>query len=60
LGIGSCWIGWFNEKKVKKLLKVPRSEKVDVLISLGYYQEDQQAQKIRKPQEEIVSFNRYK
>ena len=60
LGIGSCWIGWFDEKKVKELLKVPHSEKVDVLISLGYYQEVQRSQKIRKPQKEIVSFNRYK
>lgn len=59
LGIGSCWIGWFNEKAVKKLLHIPRDKKVDALISLGYFQEEQLVKKIRKPQSEIASFNRY-
>ena len=59
LGIGSCWIGWFNEKVVKKILKIPRSKKVDAIISLGYY-EGKVLPKQRKPQEEIALFNGYK
>lgn len=35
-GLGTCWIGWFNEKKVRKILNLPRSLKVLSLISLGY------------------------
>ncbi len=35
-GLGTCWIGWFNEKKVRKLLDIPRRVRVVSLISLGY------------------------
>lgn len=36
LGLGTCWIGWFNEKKLKKILHLPRWKRVDVVLTLGY------------------------
>jgi len=36
LGIGTCILGWFNEKKLKRLLNVPRSRRIEILIALGY------------------------
>ena len=36
LGVGACWLGWFNERILKKILGLPRTAKVDVLISMGY------------------------
>lgn len=36
LGIGSCWIGWFDEKKVKKILNIPAGEEVISMLTLGY------------------------
>jgi len=36
LGIGTCWLGWFSEKAVKKLLALPKAERVHVIISMGY------------------------
>ena len=36
LGVGSCWIGAFNEQKVKNALQIPEKWKVVALISLGY------------------------
>ena len=36
LGLGSCIIGWFDEKKVKRLLQIDRKKRVPLLISLGY------------------------
>jgi len=36
LGIGSCWIGWFDEKKVKRLLDIPRNFRIAVMVALGY------------------------
>ena len=36
LGLGSCWIGWFREKQVKKILNIPRSTKIVSLFTLGY------------------------
>jgi len=60
LGLGTCWIGWFDEKKAKKVLSIPHSEKIDTLIALGYYEnvQNQQAPN-RKSFSEIVSFNKY-
>ena len=35
-GLGTCWIGAFNEEAVKKLLSVPPGAKVVALTPLGY------------------------
>ena len=35
-GLGSCWLGWFNERAVKRRLGIPRAKKVDLLLCLGY------------------------
>jgi nitroreductase len=54
MGLGTCWLGWFDEKAVKKVLGLPKSTKVDVIISLGYPAEDLPAKKrIRKSLEEM-------
>ena len=36
LGLGTCWIGWFKPKKIRKILKIPRQLQILSLISLGY------------------------
>jgi len=36
LGIGTCWLGWFNERQVKKALGIPKHKRIDVMISMGY------------------------
>lgn len=55
-GLGTCWLGWFNEKAVKRLLGLPRAAKVDVIISLGYPAEPGLREKRRKPLEEIREY----
>lgn len=35
-GLGSCWIGWIQEKRVRRLLNIPRRVRVPALITLGY------------------------
>jgi nitroreductase len=35
LGYGTCWIGAFNEKKVKKILRIPESLAVIALLPVG-------------------------
>lgn len=36
LGIGTCWIGWFNGKRIKDILSIPEGIKVISLITAGY------------------------
>lgn len=60
LGLGTCMIGWFDEKKIQKLLNIPEKRKIGLVITLGYAPEDyKQRQKIRKKVDEICGFNSY-
>lgn len=60
LGLGTCMIGWFNEKKIQELLHIPRKRKVGLVITLGYAPEDyKMRKKIRKPLDNICRFNSY-
>jgi len=36
LGLGTCMIGWFDENKARRLLSVPKSRRLTLLITLGY------------------------
>jgi nitroreductase len=59
-GLGSCMLGWFNEKAVKSLLNVPNNRSIPLLITMGYTPNDYKLRtKIRKSKEETVSYNKY-
>ncbi len=58
LGLGACWIGWFNENKIKKLFQIPKNYKVMALIPCGYPGETPQARS-RKEIGEIASFESF-
>ena len=47
-GVGSCMLGWFDEKAVKSVLGLPRGTRVDIMISLGYSADEKPAEKKRK------------
>lgn len=36
LGLGTCWIGGFEEEKVRKLLSIPDNYRVVAMTALGY------------------------
>ena len=56
LGVGSCWIGAFNEKKVKEFLRIPDKWKVVALVTLGYPSEQSKPKK-KKSFEDMFNFN---
>ena len=62
-GLGTCWIGAFDEKAVKKLLDVPADVKVIAMTPLGYPSSPGLNHPLeenrRKPPEEIFSLDRY-
>jgi nitroreductase len=58
-GLGTCILGWFNEKKVKKLLNIPGNKRAELIITLGYPASDEIREKKRKNLEEICSYNTY-
>jgi len=59
-GIGSCMLGWFDEKKIKQLLNIPKKKFIALAITFGYTPENYPLRKkTRKPMEEVVRRNSY-
>lgn len=58
LGLGTCWIGWFNKKKARKLLKIPRKYKIVSFLSMGYPEKAPSPNKKRKKLDQIAWFNK--
>jgi nitroreductase len=57
-GLGSCIIGWCDEKKVQKTLDIPKNKRVMLIILLGYSSQPLREKK-RKPMQGIVSWEKY-
>lgn len=57
-GLGTCWIGAFEEKAVKPILNIPENVKVLALTPLGYPAETPR-DRGRKPLEDITSYDSY-
>jgi len=60
LGLGTCMIGWFDQKRIQELLNIPKQKTIGLLITLGYAPDDYALRKkIRKANSEIISNNKY-
>lgn len=65
-GLGTCWVGSFDEELVKRLLKIPEHLKVIALLAVGYPRKklDLPGKMVhlvhqRKGLDEIVGFEEY-
>ncbi|MBR8712647.1 nitroreductase family protein [Porphyromonas levii] len=58
-GLGSCIMGWLNQRKLRNILGVPKRKNIPLVIALGYSLQEKRDKK-RKPIEEIRSYNSYK
>jgi nitroreductase len=59
LGLGTCLLGWFNEKKLASLIGLPKGKRIGLVITLGYPTTELQREKKRKSLEQVVSYNSY-
>ncbi len=58
LGLGTCWMGWFDVRKARKFFKIPKKYKIIALMPVGYYEKKPSRKRKRKSMEEIAWFNR--
>ena len=58
-GLGSCILGWFDEKEIKQLTGIPASKRLLLDIIVGYPLKEKR-KKIRKVKEKVISYNGYK
>lgn len=55
MGISSCILGWFDEAKIQSLLNI--SERIRLVIALGYPENDKIREKKRKSLNEISNID---
>lgn len=57
-GLGSCVLGWFDEKEIKKLVGIPSSKRLLLDVVVGYPLKGKKP-KSRKDKEKVISYNKY-
>jgi len=58
LGLGTCWIGAFNEDEAKEILSIPDHVRVVAMTPLGYPNQPP-SRKVRKNLGEILCYEKY-
>jgi len=62
-GLGTCWIGAFDEQAVKRLLEIPQEVKVVALTPLGFPESSDLIRPVvqneRKTERDVFSVNRF-
>lgn len=58
-GLGTCWIGEFDNKKIKRLLNIPEQVQIVGIFPIGYPLKKKIWETPRKKIEEIISFEKY-
>jgi nitroreductase len=51
-GLGTCWLGWFDQKGVREVLGLSKKDSVDIVISAGFAA-DVPRDKVRKALSDI-------
>jgi nitroreductase len=58
-GLGTCWVGAFDEKKAREVLGIPDEIRIVAMTPLGYSAEKKEQVTERKPLEEIMRYNHW-
>jgi len=58
-GLGTCILGWFDEEGIKKLLNIPASKRIELIITMGYPGDSPVLPKERKEMNQIRCYNTY-
>jgi len=57
-GLGTCWLGRFDEKKVKEILNIPENVRIVAMTTLGYPAE-KPSPRPRKDFDSVICFDKY-
>jgi nitroreductase len=56
-GLGTCWIGAFNESAVREILDIPKAVRIVALLPVGYPKDPKPVDKSRKSLDDIVHYD---
>ncbi len=58
-GLATCWVGYFIEEHVKKILKIPEGWNVEAIFPIGYEYSKPRTRKAKIELDRILYFNYY-
>ena len=59
LGLATCMIGMNDQKKMEEYFGIPAGREVRLVLAIGYAADNTPVNKIRKPLDEVCSFNHW-
>ncbi|MBW6442188.1 nitroreductase family protein [Patescibacteria group bacterium] len=60
LGLSTCWIGYFVDEQIKKILKIPEKIEIEALFPIGFDYDKRRTRKMRIDFDEILYFDEWK
>ena len=58
-GLATCWIGYYDEEKIREILEIPKKYRVMGLTPLGYSTKIKGEVKDRKPLDKIIHWDKF-
>ncbi len=58
-GLGTCMLGWFDERRIRRLLGIPRRKRIGLVIAFGYGADTATGQARRKAAAAMAAHNVY-
>ncbi|MEK6827637.1 MAG: nitroreductase family protein [Nanoarchaeota archaeon] len=58
-GLSTCWIGYFVEEQIKKILDIPKGVDVEALFPIGYESEKPRTRRAKIDLDRILYFDSY-
>ncbi len=56
-GLATCWVGWFDARRARKVLRIPRKYRIAALFPVGYAASRPPSPTKRKALDEVAWFN---
>ena len=60
LKLSTCWIGHFQEKRIKDLLKIPEDRQIEAVFPIGYEIKKPLEKKTKRDLNDLIYFNEWK
>ena len=58
-GLSTCWIGYFAENQIKRILTIPENVEVEAIFPIGYEKEKPRTQRVKIDLKNILYFNKF-
>jgi nitroreductase len=59
LGMATCWVGWFDEAEIKRVLSIPENCVLEAIFPIGFESKIPQARVKKALLENMLYFNKY-